>query len=73
MTAYTEVFRQVSTNDDEPLTVCPDADGLGCVKIEARGDSAISYWGKIDITLTAELAEALGKALILAAAEARPS
>jgi hypothetical protein len=67
---YTEVIRLVGEEGDEPLTVGPDADGLGCVRIHAASPSAQEYWGKVDLVVAPNIARALAQAMLLAADEA---
>lgn len=48
----------------------PDADGLDLVRLRTPDQVSIEYWGKVDITIEAVMARALGNALIAAANEA---
>ena len=65
----TDVIRRIyDNNDGRYVEVGPDGDGLG-VEIRTTGEN-IEYFGKINLTLSAEMAKELGRALMLAADEA---
>ena len=67
--AYMETIRLVGQYGDEPLTVGPDADRLGLVRINANSVAAEEYWGKVDVCFTPAIARVLAQALLAAADE----
>jgi hypothetical protein len=65
--AYMDTFYDVGMEGHGPLTVGPDADALGLVRIFARSDRAKDYWGPLDFTIRPEMARMLAKALVASA------
>ncbi len=68
---WTEIVRHVSDEERIPLTIRPWPDAPGCVWLLAESTEAKEYWGVVNLSLSHEMADALGRALIAAAAEAR--
>ena len=68
---WTEIVRHVSNEDRVPLTLRSSRDVPGGVELLTESTEAKEYWGKVSLTLSHEMADALGRALIAAAAEAR--
>ncbi len=69
--AYMDTFREVGMEGtDPPLTVGPDSDALGMVRIFAKSDEAAEYWGRIDLCIPPAMARAMAKALMACADEA---
>ena len=68
---YTDVIREIGHTDERPLTVRPWPDDPSFVNLCAVGPDAESHWGVVNLALHPDLAEALGRALIAAANEAR--
>jgi hypothetical protein len=69
--AHTEIIRRVWL-EGEPggeLTIGPDCDGLGMVRLHTEGKKAEEYFSKIDLVLDPEVARQVGLALIAAAEE----
>jgi hypothetical protein len=64
-----DVIRSVWMAEYEPLHVEPSADVPGSVRVLAKTKDAEDYWGKLDITLPAEMARLLAKALVACADE----
>ena len=67
--AYMEIIRLVGQEGDAPLSVGPDADGIGLVRINTNSVAAEEYWGKVDVCFTPAIARLLAQALIAAADE----
>lgn len=67
----TEIVRHVSDDKLIPLTIRSWPEATSCVWLLAESNEAREYWGAINLSLPKEMADALGRALIAAAAEAR--
>jgi len=68
--AYMDTIRLVGEMGDPPLSVGPDADGLGCVRIWTDGEKARANWGSVDFMFSPAVARLLSQALAAAADEA---
>jgi hypothetical protein len=53
-------------DDDEGVTikVCSDSDGLDLIRVYTPDEKSQEWWGKIDFTMSPEIAEGLAKALL---------
>lgn len=72
MSATTLVQRDVYDDEfDAPLSVRVLPECTSFVELYTRDDAAIDVWGDIRLTMDAEVAAELGRALIAAAAEAK--
>lgn len=64
----TEITRTV-WNTEAGISVGPDQDGFGCVRVYTQDDASKEYYGEIDFTVDTDVAKAFGEALIAAANE----
>jgi hypothetical protein len=68
--AWTEVERHVGVEGDGTwISVGPDGDGLGCVRIRTVGEKNVKWFGAFDFNVSPALALALGQAIAACAAE----
>lgn len=67
--AFMDTYRVVGVGSSPPLTIGPDGDGLGCVRIYASTAEAKEYWGPIELILPPEIAHKLCSALVATVAE----
>lgn len=65
-----EIVRHVS-DGNAPLTIRPYSESSQYVELLTIDADAVNYWGKVSLTMSHEMADLLGHALIAAAAEAR--
>lgn len=64
-----DVVRIVWATSYEPLHVEPSADAPGYVRLLAKTQESIEFWGKVDITLPKDMALKLAEALAACANE----
>jgi hypothetical protein len=59
------VYKVYDDTEGVSINVESDADALGFVRIKTTDNpKAVEWWGKIDFTMSPEIAENLGKALL---------
>ncbi len=64
---YTDVIYEVGEAGEAPLSVGPSPDSPEVyVTLSAKSDAAKDYWGSINLTMSNEMAVALGHALVRA-------
>ena len=62
-----DVVRIVWTEAYEPLHVEPSADCPGYVRILAKTPEAEEFWGRVDLSMPAEMARLLASAIVACA------
>ena len=71
MKAYMDTFYKCATEDDGvELTVGPDSDSAGYVRLFAATEEEKAHWGDVELVFIPSLARKIGEALMLAADDA---
>lgn len=70
MKAYMDTFYKCAAEDGDALTVGPDSDCAGYVRLFAETEEEKAHWGEVELVFPPALARKIGEALLLAADDA---